>query len=281
MRVRIIPIVLLLGGLWAAAQVPFLGTSLLIFTDSLAHAARWVGVTDPGVSWLVLGLLAGALAGVLIGLRRAGRPVSGPATWRSAAVAGAALLVAGSASPPRPAAEAARADRSELARPIAAPRPRTRPRRSAFPAPSPAKPATTSDATPAATPAETYSAGGEVDVRGTVSEGASSATTGGSAVAPAADPAPLAAADRAAVNDVQTRLAAARTAASAGEYAAALRALADADEGVAIASSRFGGQPWVAALRREAAGTRAGVRAACESAAALAAQRGNPAMACD
>lgn len=285
MRVRILPLALLLGGAWVFAQVRFLTTSLLVLVDSLAHAAQWVGVSDPGLAWLLLGVVAGALVGALVGMRRAGRPVPRSLARGAATVAGVGLLVAGSYAPARAAAgwgRATRAERVDPPYPTTTSRPRSaaRPRR---PTVAPAQPA--------------YSAGGEVESGSDLAPGAAP-RSGGIAPAPPAEAAPPAAApsvrqpptvsagapdaaDRASVADVRAQLAAARAGARGGDYAAALRALAGADEGVTLAADRYGEQPWVSALRREAAGARATVQSLCESAAAQAGSRGETPPHCD
>ena len=100
-------------------------------------------------------------------------------------------------------------------------------------------------------------------------------------VGPPAGAGPVDTAARSVVADVRARLAEARDGAGAGDYAAALRALAAADESVALAAAAHGDATWVTALRRDVVSARGAVRAQCESSVALATRRGNPPPRCE
>jgi hypothetical protein len=66
----------------------FGGLAMIVGLDFLSRGFRWVGVDSPSTGWLLLGLFGGALAGLVMGLRRAGRPMSG----RQIAAAAVGLL---------------------------------------------------------------------------------------------------------------------------------------------------------------------------------------------
>ena len=281
MPALIVAIIVLLGVVWLFARVTFLATSLEVFVDSLAHAFRWVGVTSPSVAWLLLGVVAGGLAGAFVGLRRAGAPVSRGVVRGTATLVGGALLVAGSYPPSRVGAAAERTGgrqrsvsagaRVETRRPplIATP-PRSIPAaRHTAVVPGEVVPREVDPATLHPTPTAT------------TSRDASAPVARAGVTVQATDSASLVdTAGRAAVADVRAQLAQARGAAGTGDYAAALRALAAADESVTLAATD-GETPWVAALRRDVVRARRTVHAQCESAVALAAQRGDPPPRCE
>lgn len=115
---RVLHTAVVFGGLaWLLVRVPALRASLAVFADSMAHASQWIGVTDPGLAWLLLGVVAGGIVGAFVGMRRAGRAVSRGQVRGTAVVVGGALLVAGS-YPPSGIARAA--DRPTHLRPLAA-----------------------------------------------------------------------------------------------------------------------------------------------------------------
>ncbi|HEY0777032.1 MAG TPA: hypothetical protein VGD56_03605 [Gemmatirosa sp.] len=275
MPALIVAIVVLLGVVWLFARVTFLTTSLEVFVDSLAHAFRWIGVTSPSVAWLLLGVVVGGIAGACVGLRRAGAPVSRRVVRGTATVVGGALLVAGSYPPSRVGA----AERTGRGQEMVSTERRAETRRPPMVGP-PARPI----------PAAKHTSVVPVEVEPVPLHGAPTETTSSDApssvarrgaTVPATDAAGLVdTADRAAVADVRAQLAQARAGAATGDYAAALRALAAADESVDLAAAD-GELPWVAALRREVTRARRTIHAQCESAVAFAAQRGDRPPLCE
>ena len=342
----------LLGLGWLFVRAPALRASLLVFIDSLAHAAQWIGVTDPGLAWLLLGVVGGAIVGTFVGARRAGRPASRAQVRGTAVVVGAALLVGGSYPPSgvahaadRPSHERALAEGVHVATErvtlheqpdaesdvTATLSPRTRllvmqtspdgnwayvesaeqswrhgwvrraslsegiatvPRRRVATAPA------RDDAPVASVPA--YATGGEVQLDPSVSnqlagppdtvaaEGRTparrapeSSPADGSVPNAAVPEGDATAPDAAVGTEVRTRLAQARGSAGAGDYGAALRALAGADEAITLATEKYSDVGWVVSLRRDASLTRMSVRGECQGAAAVAARRGDAPPRCE
>ncbi len=360
--------VLLIGYCWAFGHLSLLPASAVLVTDSLGTAFRWIGVTSPAVAWLLLGILGGGMLGVFVGLRRAGRRVTGRHLGRAATVVGAALLVAGSQVP----AHAVPGERSSIAAPTSRPMSRSMYVASehasvrAWPGAAAAvigllpgrsrldvlratedgqwwyvqarrgsrviagwvRRSSLSDVVPAVTPAVVAAARSESvgpPPRATdAARGAGHPDTLAGEITlvpgtPASRDTPSRAADRvrptlpadsarsearsasrderarsagavvqssdssdaAVVAEVRGQLATARAAAGGGDYAAALRALAGADESVAIAGAKYREANWLAGLRREASGVRSAVRASCLAAAAAASGRGEAGPRCE
>lgn len=335
----------------AERRPSFLLASVVVLADSLAHAARWVGVTDPAVGWLLLGVLGGGVIGAFVALRRGGRLTSRRPSRVVLAALGCGLLAADSYPPargtrtdaaPAPpitipvrmrvlaervsvrASPSARADvvgrlqertvldvfrtnadgrwsyvevrrgsrllrgwvrRASLSGDTLDIRP-TRVAREGSTKDSAGEVPSAADSAgrraPDATPAR--AAGGAVSASAS-DAGPPAARDSGPAPARSDEPVRVDGArqapDHSTVADVQTRLGAARTSAGAGDYAAALRALAAADEGAAIAASKYGQVDWVAALQRDAAAARAAVRGSCTTAAAAASRRGEVPPRCE
>src|SRR5262249_49938113 len=51
----------------------FVGVGIVMSLDFAAHGFRWLGVSDPAVGWLLLGVLMGGSMGLAQGLKRSGR----------------------------------------------------------------------------------------------------------------------------------------------------------------------------------------------------------------
>ena len=268
--------VLLIGVCWAFGYLSLLPTSAVIVTDSLAAAFRWAGVTSPVLGWALLGVLTGGLLGVFVGVRRAGRRVSGGAFGRMMAVGAVAMLVAGSRLP---------ADESGGSRSSVLPRAPRRTEASAGRARGRAR-----SVAPVQAREPAHGAGGGANAEQTDTLGGEVTLTPDSAAAAEDDVAVRSASriaqlhdrrDPAVVADVRGRLAEARAATEAGDYAAALRALTGADEAVTIAVATDGEQEWLAGLRREVIAGRGSMRAACQTAAAQASGRGEVPPSCE
>ena len=99
MRRLILLVVMLIGSVFG-------GLALIVGLDFMARGFGWVGVDSPSTGWLLLGVLGGALVGLTMGLRRAGRPISGRQI-AAAAVGLAAILSIASAGLPESRAGAA------------------------------------------------------------------------------------------------------------------------------------------------------------------------------
>ena len=97
---RLIPLVALLVG------SVFGGLALIVGLDFMGRGFGWVGVDSPSTGWLLLGILGGALVGLTMGLKRAGRPMSGRQIT-AAAVGLVAMLSLASAGLPESRAGAA------------------------------------------------------------------------------------------------------------------------------------------------------------------------------
>ena len=297
--------VLLVGVCWASGHLGLLPASAVLVLDSLANAFRWIGVNDPAVGWLLLGILGGAMIGAFVGLRRAGRAVNGRHFGRVSAVVAAAMLVAGSRRPETVAKAALHPTESRPAPValrhmyVASDRASVR----AWPGPG----ATVIAQLPGRSRLDVLRASsdgawwyvqghrGSRTVAGWVRRSAladgipaddvpltqpdavvspptalaqerpRADSAGGEVTLPSSPPVVTDSADRTVVADVQARLAEARASVSASDFPAALRALAAADESVTIASTRYGDVSWIATLRREAAAARGSARASCQA----------------
>ena len=331
----IILAVLLIGFCWAFGHLALLATSAVLVLDSLATAFRWIGVTDPAMGWLLLGVLGGAMIGAFVGLRRAGRPVTGRAFARVSTVVGAALLVAGNRLPTHATrtTEHPTTDEPTVTRPASAATRHMyvatehaslrawpgagativgqlpgRARLDVFRASSDgawwyvqgrrgastvtgwvrrtaladAAPVTSSDeAVPPSSDVAEQRARADT-LGGEVAFPEATARRGATTMArPRTDSGPGETNDRGIVSDIQARLADARAGASAGDYAASLRALAAADESAAIAGAKYGDPGWLAALRRETLAVRASTLASCQAASAQAVSRGETPPRCE
>jgi hypothetical protein len=56
-----------------AYALAFVGVGIVMSLDFAAHGFRWLGVSDPAVGWLLLGVLMGGSMGLAQGLKRSGR----------------------------------------------------------------------------------------------------------------------------------------------------------------------------------------------------------------
>lgn len=334
----------------------FVLASLVVLADSIAHAARWVGISDPAVAWALLGVLGGSVAGLVVALRRGGRLRSYRPLRVGWLVLGGALLAAdnvpavqqpaGPAPIPRanvairmrvladrvrvraaPSARAAavgwvpgrtlldvlrtsadgnwvyvesRRDarlvrgwvrRLSLSldtldvRPTHATEPDSVPERNAQP-----DSARVDSTTPEpSTPRDDRVRRPDTTTTRTPDSTSAAPSPDTAASTPARAPKPVRpssgdvgeSVDHAAVADVQSDLRTARARASTGDYPAALRALAAADEGVTLATAKYGQLAWTTALQREAAAARAAVRTSCTAAVATATSRGEVPPRCD
>src|SRR3712207_100209 len=56
----------------------YLGVGIVMGFDFIAHGLTRVGVSDPVIGWLILGLLLGGTAGLARGFKRSGRMRDSP-----------------------------------------------------------------------------------------------------------------------------------------------------------------------------------------------------------
>jgi hypothetical protein len=108
----------------------FVGVGIVMSLDFAAHGFRWLGVSDPAVGWLLLGVLMGGCIGLAQGLKRSGRQADTIKLYIGAAALACTLLFVSFLAVNTPASRA-----------LTVPTPSARPptRETASPTPAPPK----------------------------------------------------------------------------------------------------------------------------------------------
>jgi hypothetical protein len=72
----------------------FLGLAVILALDFFASSFSWVGISNPTIGWLLVGLFVGGVIGLAKGLKRAGRRSDGWKVYSGAGIVALMLLLA-------------------------------------------------------------------------------------------------------------------------------------------------------------------------------------------
>jgi hypothetical protein len=78
----------------------FLGLAIIFPLDFFASSFSWIGLNDPAIGWLLVGLFVGGVIGLAKGLKRAGRTSDGWKVYGGAGIVAFILFLAASLAYP-------------------------------------------------------------------------------------------------------------------------------------------------------------------------------------